>query len=243
MTGTLHFTSKEKLNAELGWESISARGNFLSLNIFHKIHLHETRPLIRTCMPKLDIDSQITRSKGGYLPFKHKGDKFKNSFFPNTSKLWNNLPQQTQCKDLAEFKLSIKKDIKPPKYKHFSRGSKLGNSLLTRIRVGRSFLNLHSFTIGLGDSPECLCHFKSESPEHYFLDCFLYSLERQILFDLIEHNIPKFKRFTKKQKIDLILRGVNIDNEEYLHVNTILTKAVQNYIITTNRFTSKEPPD
>ena len=61
--------------------------------------------------------------------------------------------------------------------------------------------------------------------------------------DLIEHNIPKFKRFTKKQKIDLILRGVNIDNEEYLHVNTILTKAVQNYIITTNRFTSKEPPD
>ena len=37
----LHFTSKDKLNVELGWESINERGDLLSLNIFHKIHLHE----------------------------------------------------------------------------------------------------------------------------------------------------------------------------------------------------------
>ena len=244
VTGTLHFTSKDKLNAELGWESISERGNFLSLNIFHKIHLHETRPLIRNCMPKLDFECQVaTRSKGGYLPFKHKGDKFKNSFFPNTSKLWNNLSRNIQCKDLVEFKTCVKKEIKPPKYKHFSRGSKIGNSLLTRIRVGRSFLNQHGFTIGLNDSPECLCHFKSESSEHYFLDCFLYTPERQILFLLIEHYVPNFKRLNKKQQLNLILRGLNIDDEEFLHVNTILTKAVQNFIITTKRFTTKEPTE
>ena len=108
--------------------------------------------------------------------------------------------------------------------------------MLTRIRVGRSSLNQHKFTIGLSDSPECLCHFRSESPEHFFLDCFLYSLERQLLFDLIEHYVPNFKRFNKKKKLDLILKGVNIDNEEFISTNTTLTKAVQNFILSTKRF-------
>ena len=47
VSGALHLTNREKLNKELGWESILERGDFLSINIFHKIHLHETRPLIR----------------------------------------------------------------------------------------------------------------------------------------------------------------------------------------------------
>ena len=114
--------------------------------------------------------------------------------------------------------------------------------MLTRIRVGRSYLNQHSFIIGLADSPEYLCHFKSESSDHFFLDCFLYSPERQTLFELIEHYIPKFNRFSKKQKIYLILRGINIDDEEYLHVNN-RTQEVQNYLISTNRFSSKDSPD
>ena len=108
------------------------------------------------------------------------------------------------------------KKCKPPRYKHFARGSKLGNILHTRIRVGRSSLNQHKFTIGLSDSPECLCHCKSESPEHFFLDCFLYSLEHQIMFSLIEHYVPNFNRLNKKKKLDLILKGVNIDDEEFI---------------------------
>ena len=244
VSGALHYTSKDKLNDELGWETITERGNLLSLSIFHKIHLHETRPLVRKCMPKLNLDNNYKiRNKGVYVPFPHKGDKFNLSFFPNTTKLWNSLQKETQLKPLDEFKIGIKKDIKPPKYKHFARGSKLGNKELTRIRVGRSFLNQHSFTIGLADSPECLCHFRTESPEHYFLDCFLYSPERQTLFSLIEHYVPYFNRLTKKKKLDLILRGVNIDDEVFLKTNTTLTKAVQNFIIKTNRFSEIENKD
>ena len=40
--GALHFTNKDKLNSELGWESIIERGDILGLNIFQKIHLQET---------------------------------------------------------------------------------------------------------------------------------------------------------------------------------------------------------
>ena len=161
VTGALHFTSKYKLNLELGWESILDRGDILSLNIFHKIHRHETRPLIKCCMPKPDIEKKhTTRSRGGYIPFKYENKNFNTSFFPNTLKLWNNLPKQIQVQDVQEFKISIKTLKKPTRHKHFSCGSKLGNKLLTQIRVGRSDLNLHKYTLGFSKSPECQCHSK-----------------------------------------------------------------------------------
>ena len=112
VTGAYHYTSKDKLNLELGWETIQTRGDLLSLNFFQKIHLQETRPLIRTCMPKLDFEKTcMTRSNGGYIPFKYKSEKFNNSFFPNTLKIWNALPRHIQSKDIEEFKESTKKRI------------------------------------------------------------------------------------------------------------------------------------
>ena len=126
--------------------------------------------------------------------------------------------------------------MKPPKVKHFGRGSKISNSLLTKIKIGRSNLNQHKFTIGLADSPECLCHFREESPSHFFLDCFLYLPERQTLFDLVEHYIPKFKNLTKSRKLDIIMRGIDIENNDFIHLNTTLTIAVHNCIMHTKRF-------
>ena len=38
VTGALHFTSRVKLNDELGWESIQKRIEYLGLSIFHKIN-------------------------------------------------------------------------------------------------------------------------------------------------------------------------------------------------------------
>ena len=125
VTGALHHTSKEKLNCELGWESIKKRIDFLGLCLFQKIHLHETRPLIRSCLTKLDREKrQMTRSKGGYLPFPNYGTKFQNSFFPYISKLWNNLDTCTKTLSLVDFKLKLKNMLKPNKIKHFDKGSK-----------------------------------------------------------------------------------------------------------------------
>ena len=125
------------------------------------------------------------------------------------------------------------------RYKHFSKGNKYTNSLLTRIRIGRSYLNQHKFSIGHADSPECLCHHREETPSHYFLECFLYSPERQALFGLIEHYIPNFPNFTKQKKLEIILRGVNIDNDDFLSTNISLTIAVQNFILLTKRFSAE----
>ena len=50
-TMAMKFTSKQKLYEDLGWECIAKRIQLLSLCLFHKIHIHETRPQIRKCMP------------------------------------------------------------------------------------------------------------------------------------------------------------------------------------------------
>ena len=176
------------------------------------------------------------RSKGGYSPYPNYGNKFTNSFFPFISRLWNNLPKSTQSKNVQEFKTQLKSDLKPNKIKHFSHGPKYSNSLLTRRRVGRSDLNLHKFSIGLTDEPECICHAKSESTMHYFLDCFLYAAERRTLFCLVEHRIPHFIRMNKNSKLNLILNGFKNDDPDYYHLNSTITKAVQTFIIQTKRF-------
>ena len=137
---------------------------------------------------------------------------------------------------MIAFKEYTNQEYKPVRFKHFSRGSKIGNKLLTKIRVGRSDLNQHKHVIGLSDTPECLCHFRQESPLHYFIDCFLYLPERQTLFSLIEHYIPKFTNLSKQNKLDIILRGIDSENPDFLPTNTTLTIAVQNFILQTKRF-------
>ena len=237
VTGGLHFTSREKLNEELGWETIKKRIEYLGLSIFHKIHVQETRPLIKQCLTNLDFEREyFLRSKGGYLPYPNYGNKFINSFFPFISKLWNNLPLSTQSLNLLDFKAQIKTDLKPEKIKHFSIGPKFSNSLLTRFRTGRTNLNLNRFTIGLTEDPSCNCHAKQETPEHFMLECFLYTAERQNLFDLVEHFIPQFPRKSKREKFQILTRGINNHDPEYHQTNVKISFAVQSFILLTKRF-------
>ena len=71
---------------------------------------------------------------------------------------------------------------------------------------------------------------------HYFIDCFLYLLERQTLLQLFEHYIPNFINFTKKQKLQVILNGIYPDTEDFTRTNITLTIGVQNFILQTKRF-------
>ena len=79
-TGALHFTNQSRLEADLSWETIDERAKLLGLCIFHKIHLLQTRPIIRRCMP--EINANITRQSGTYKQFRYYSLKYKNSFFP-----------------------------------------------------------------------------------------------------------------------------------------------------------------
>ena len=155
------------------------------------------------------------------------------------TKLWNNLDVRTQVMQLPDFKEQLKKDLKPKKYKHFSKGSKIGNALLSRIRLNRSDLNLHKFTIGLAESAECNCHAEKESSFHFIIECFLYSRERQTLFSLVEHYIPFFSNCSKTKQYEILVMGINVDQPEFNSTNKTIAIAVQKFILATKRFSEK----
>ena len=138
-------TQVKKLFSELGWESIKERADYLGLTLFHKIHCNMTRPLTKHVMPELLDRPQNLRSDKVYRQIPTSGLKFRNSFFPYMTRLWNRLPKNVKSMTLDDFKLYLKQEVKPKIRKFYAKGKKYKCSLLTRIRVGRSFLNEHSF--------------------------------------------------------------------------------------------------
>ena len=216
---------------------------WMSLCIFQKISLHETRPLIRSCMPKLHNKTVNTRSSNKYEEFRFQNDIFNKSFFPFVTKLYNNLDlSMRNLPNISDFKQNLKLKYKNMKVKHYSRGiSKYTNAVHTQLRVGQSYLNSHGFKINLKEDDLCLCH-RSETTSHYFLDCFLYQEERESLFNKISEYLPRFKSFTKSKKLETILFGFNLSNIEPDQRNISVAFAVQNYILKTKRFSIPPQP-
>ena len=85
----------------------------------------------------------------------------------------------------------------------FKFGSKRGNALLTQLRVGRSFLNSHSFVLGMEDLPYCDICYVEENTCHYMLTCVFFKEQRDVLFKTVSELIPNFMKFTMKRKLDL----------------------------------------
>ena len=152
VSGALHLTSKDKLNTELSWESIKSRADFLGLTLFHKIATSKTRPLVRTCLPKLKTNCDTLRS-GNFMQFPYLGEKYAKSFFPYFTKQYSSLDSKTRKLIPEEFSVYLSKSLKPPKFKHFAYGhSKYANMLLARIRIGYSYLKAHSYSTGHSDT-------------------------------------------------------------------------------------------
>ena len=82
VTGALKFTSKERLNIELGYESIEKRADILGSSLFHKTLLGLQRPLINKCMPTLAAPVNYnTRKRRIFSPFPVGKQKYNYSFF------------------------------------------------------------------------------------------------------------------------------------------------------------------
>ena len=198
-----------------------------------------TRPLIRTFMPQINHHLLNTRQKFEYRLFPYRNKLYSNSFFPAFTKKWIATPKELKLEgDIVEYKTKLKSKYKPIKYKFFSKtGNKRGASLMTQLRVGRSYLNDHSFAIGLSDSAACSCaSAPRESTKHLVLECTNYTVQRQSLMGKVEQLLPLFKSFTKTKKLEVLLFGIYPENRDYYYINTSLQKAVQHFLIDTHRF-------
>ena len=125
--------------------------------------------------------------------------------------------------------------MKPQKIKFYKHGCKYGNKLITSLRVGQSYLNAHSFKIGLCQTPECDCGARQETSSHILLDCEFYVSDRQILFDFVGTQLSCFPKLGKKEKTDILLYGYKPDNNDFYLINSRITIAVHNFLMKTRR--------
>ena len=105
---------------------------------------------------------------------------FQNSFFPKITKLYDKIPSHIKnTYDFSDFKERQSTHLKPKKL--FNYGSRYSNTLHTQLRLDRSQLNEHLFSISLTNIKGCMCGHNTESTEYFLLNCFLYSYERNNL--------------------------------------------------------------
>ena len=245
-TGALHFSSQVKLEEDLGWESLAKRAEFLGLTAFHKISSYETRPLVRKCLPERKVKVRNTRSKETFVNFKFtkfQNDNFMRSFFPHFTRLYNQFDDDMVNSNTYEFKMKLKLRYKPKRQKHYERGiSKYSNSLHTQLRVGRSRLAAHGFAINLSDTDKCTVCGKIENTKHYLISCQRFAAERKTLFDGINSYFPKFSSLSDKRKVEIMMYGISLTNDEPDMRNISIVNQVQKYILNTKRFVSANTP-
>ena len=111
-------------------------------------------------MPEPNFDENYSlRQKNVFKPFPYNNKKFSESFFPYFTKLYNALPTSLQCQVYIEdFKNELSSKLKPTKIKLFHKGNKIANKYHARLRLNRSTLNAHTYSIGLAPSPNCQCN-------------------------------------------------------------------------------------
>ena len=71
------------------------------------------------------------------------------------------------------------------------------------------------------------------------LTCFLYTQERLTLFSKVEKLLSKFTSFTERKKLEVLLFGLYPDHPDYYQTNKSLQIAVQQYLISTQRFNNQ----
>ena len=115
--------------------------------------------------------------------------------------------------DMTIFKSELKTSFKPKKQKHYNYGDKLSNSLLCRLRVGRSYLKSHGFSVNLLTTDKCLCGAVDDN-KHFLLFCFLFQHERSEMLSKIKCFVPNFSSLYIAKQCEILLYGINLNNQQ-----------------------------
>ena len=92
-------TSRERLYAELGWESLAERRTFRRLLHYYKILSDKTPPYLKEHIKPLPLNSTL---------------RYRNSFFPFCQNLWESLSDEIRnATSIGQFKSLYKKAFFP----------------------------------------------------------------------------------------------------------------------------------
>ena len=242
VTGALFRSPTTSLLNDLGWERLETRRLIHKILFFHRLYYHN--PPLPTYLTDILTG---TRHDNTGLRLRNESNvsvpqtsliSFQRSYFPSTIRQWNLLPltlrNSTSRTDFARQVWQRFGAPEPPPIHSF--GTKIGNTLQTRLRIGHSTLNAHLFQICHKDapSPACTCGHPNEDTTHFILWCPLHDYHRQTLLREMKLIIPDFDKFSAKNKISTLLEGKNANRLQQMKIADIF----QEFITHTRRFNS-----
>ena len=224
ITGATKLCSVSKLLTDLGWETLLNRRKKHRLIILFKI-LHGLTPVyLNDLLPPLvqDTTSYNLRNSNHFQNYRANTNLFLNSFFPATIRAWDDLPAEVKdAPSVAAFKSRLNKDLKkPPSY--YNTGTRIGQILQARLRLGCSSLNADLYRKNFVPSLTCACG-GFQSAYHFFFACPRLTHFRR------RHFSDSLLNYTVK---DFLYGSQNLTFQE----NEQLFLKVQGYIMKSGRF-------
>ena len=244
-TGALLTTSRNNLLQELGWKTLADRRQIHKLTHYYKMTNQLVPSYLHSIVPGRvgDVSRYPLRNARNRSLIASRTSKYKSSFLPSTTVLWNSLQEDVRnSPSLAVFKSKLNflfPCTSPPCW--FFTGSRYANVLHTRFRLDSTLLNCHMFKHGRSDTCACSCGHTNESTKHFFLECPLYATQRtRLLAEIrtrIAPNIHPNMLLTLGQNhlLNILLHGsVEFESD----INISIFKSVQYYIISSGRFSN-----
>ena len=240
VTGTWRGTSRDKLYAELGWESSNSRRWTRRLTLFYKIINNFTPSYTRDPIPALYRSQYSLRRQDAVVGrIVTRTEKFNSSFYPNCIQEWNTLnPEIRLAPSVAVFKKKLLSIIRPPAKSVFGIHDPLGLSYLSQLRVGLSKLNFHKFKHNFKDTLNPLCPTNDgiEDTEHFLLLCPSFDVQRRDLLAEISQMLQPFVQINNLSNIVLIKLLLYGDKDLSDSINKSILQLTINFIHKTGRF-------
>ena len=227
VTGAKKGTSHNLLNEEISWPTLTDRRRNFKIQLLHNVVNGKSPSYLSNLLPpKVGHNMQYRlRNHGNFESFNCRTEKFKQSFFPDTVKLWNDLSdEQKSIQGKSEFiqKLPNINNVSNVLY-HY--GERKCNIIHAQLRMQCSDLKAHLLALHVIDDPICACRIGIEDTSHFFLHCPLYYTYRLDLMNSV-NAVSKFE-------INILLYG---DDELDFESNKQIFSAVHDYIKASGRF-------
>ena len=235
ITGAIRGTSREKLNQELGIESLSSRRWVRRLSLLFSIIKNQSPSYLSNLIPP-EMNIRNTRNHLRIPNIFCRTNYFANSFFPFTIREWNKLDGEIiDSVSLQRFRKNLNNIVRPISNSIFGIHNPKGIQLLTRLRLGFSHLREHKFRHGFNDIVDalCPCGQEVETTSHFFLRCQNFDEHRAVLMNELLKIDPDIHLLDEISMTNLLLYGKkNFSN----FINSQIIKNSIDYIISSNRF-------
>ena len=180
--GAVKGTNHQKMYEESGFCSLKERRRRHKVTQYHKIVNGLCPEYLQSLLPSLVSElnpyHRRRRMERTVPRCRTELNLFRSSFFPSTTTLWNNLPENfKQSSSLSEFKRLISLSDKPVPH-HYYIGIRQAQIVHCRLRLGISNLKFDLVSRHLEEDPGCTCGYPKENAEHYLLFCPNYDTAR-----------------------------------------------------------------